>query len=105
MKTETPDVTPLGEYGEDWLVTGTSDAHSAEEAVRDQWKLDLGAEDYAEQYGDVQPGDLQMTHLTDWAWKRYPGRTADEPLDEGDELVHGAQSEGLPRFAGYLVTL
>lgn len=102
---EIVDVTPLGEYGEDWLVTGTGDAHSAEEAVRAMWKNDLDDEDYQEQYGDVQLGDLQIEHRTDWAWKRYPGRTPDEPLDEGDELVSGAKGEGLPHFAGFVVRL
>ncbi|MGL3804701.1 hypothetical protein ACSYDW_01250 [Paeniglutamicibacter sp. R2-26] len=102
---ENPQVTPLGEYGEDWLVTGTSDAHSAEEAVRAGWKADLSDEDYQEQYGDVQLGDLRMTYRNDWAWKRYPGRTPEEPLDEGDELVSGAKAHGLPIFAGYMVTL
>lgn len=104
-KPDAPEVTPLGEYGEDWLVTGTSDAHSAEEAVRASWKEELNDEDYQEQYGDVQLGDLQIEYRDDWAWKRYPGRYRWEPLDEGDELVSGTKGNGLQRFAGFMVRL
>lgn len=100
---ELPEVIEMGESGDEWLVTGTTDAHSAETAVRQHLQTIYLAEDYEDLYGDLKLGELVLEYRADWAWKRPADRTLDEPLDEADKLVSGTEGDGWPRFAGYLV--
>lgn len=93
---ENIEVTYLGEDGEMWLVTGSTDAHSAEEAIRQATEaaLDQTLEAY---FGADDLVELSFVYRTDWAWVSHS--------EDEFELIHGEQSGGLERFAGYMVTL
>lgn len=92
MTTENIKVENLGEDGELWLVTGTTDAHSADEAVREH---DRGVT------GEELEGDFDFEYRTDWGWQ--PGWNPDDPMDEA-LLIYGYTEIFTRRFAGFLVT-
>lgn len=100
MSTENIKVESLGDDGEMWIVTGTSDAHSAEEAVRQHVFDECG-----EPLEDIVYGDflgLDFKYRTDWGWQ--PGWDPDDPMDEA-LLIYGFTEIWTRRFAGFLVTL
>lgn len=99
MSTENIEVIPLGEDGELWFVTGTTDAHSA-------WKA-AEAFDIAECEGwgcssleGLDPDLVSIKYRTDWAWVPVdPNHPDDEQfLKSGD-----AGGDNL-RFNGFLVS-
>ncbi|RAX50880.1 hypothetical protein DQ353_00310 [Arthrobacter sp. AQ5-05] len=92
MSTESIKVESVGEDGGLWIVTGTSDAHSADEAVR---------EHEASLTGENLEGSLGFEYRTDWGWR--PGWNTDDPMDEA-LLTHGFSEFYMPRFDGFLVT-
>lgn len=99
MTTENPRVIWLGEDSDLFFVAGTSDAHSADEAVRQDVEKALGQT--IEAFQDAEDlVEFVINYRTDWAWE--PGPNSAEPMDEA-RLVHGEKAEGLTRFAGFLV--
>lgn len=101
MATENPEVIWLGEDTEIFLVTGTTDAHSADEAVR-QSVEDAVEETIEAWHGTDDLVEFDIEYRTDWAW--VPGLNKEEPMDEAT-LVYGDKAAGLPRFAGFLVQI
>lgn len=85
----------LGDDGDQWLVTGTSDAWAAEEAVRSHYYSVVGVELDEAEYSSE---DLTVIRRDDWKWA-IGGLT---PSGEEDVLVHGI-IEG-QRFSGFMVT-
>lgn len=102
---ELPEVIDLGEDFDLWFVTGTSDAHSAEEAVRAYWATVLDGEDLQDMFDLNSLGALGLQYRKDWAWKHPAGTPVDAEPDDASVLVSFMPPEGAPRFAGYLVTL
>lgn len=102
---ENPQVIDLGEEGELWFVTRTTDAHSAEEAVHNHWTETLDKADFDDMHGDYVPGELGIEYRTDWAWKHPEGWPPDREPEDDSRLVCGDESKDLPRFAGFMVTL
>ncbi|WP_313812385.1 hypothetical protein [Glutamicibacter sp.] len=99
MSTENPKVIWLGEDTELFIVTGTTDAHSADEAVRQSVEGAVGGTiEHLLDADDLI--EFKFNHRADWAWK--PGPNLEDPMD-GATLVHGENGAGLPRFAGFLV--
>lgn len=97
MSTENIEVIPLGEDGDLWFVSGTTDAHSAFKAAHDY--------DVAEWPGDspiegMDPSLVTIKYRTDWAWVPVdPNHPDDEQfLKSGD-----AGGDNL-RFNGFLVS-
>lgn len=96
----------LGEDGEYWLVTGTTDAHSAEQAVREQDRVEScsGA-------GYLDPHvPLGIEYRRDLCW-RYgglePSRTEDDELLTIAQLFerYAHEARRVFPFSGYLVTV
>ena len=99
MPTENPVATPLGEDCDLWIVTGTTDAHSADEAVR-QWVEEFCGETIESMLDADDLVEFDISHRDDWAWK--PGGNPGDPMDEAI-LVHGQESRKLPHFSGYYI--
>lgn len=95
-KTENTKVMPLGEDGDLWLVTGTTDAHSAWQAAHD---YDIAESTGYEVLEGMDPDLATITYRTDWAWvpvdPNYP--------DDEEYLKRGDEGGDRPRFAGFLV--
>ncbi|MGJ3403238.1 hypothetical protein [Glutamicibacter sp. Je.9.36] len=88
------DVLTLGEDGDYWLVTGTTDAWAAEEAIRAHHSYDTG-EELDELIGD-EPLSIERRHDLKWA---VGGLQVSR--DEEDYLLTGiVQGES---FSGFLV--
>lgn len=95
-------VTHLGEDGDFWLVTGTNDAHSAEEAIR---KIDRELGTYLE-----DEDQLKIKYHRDLVW-RYGGLKASRFYD--DELLtfdehfenYARDNRRVFPFNGFLVKL
>lgn len=102
---ENPQVIDLGEEFNQWFVTGTTDAHSAEEAVRTHWIRILGEDAFNEMFDDYKHGDLGFEYRTDWAWKHPEGCPPEREPEEDSRLVCGDEGNDLPRLSGYLVRL
>lgn len=100
--TENITVQELGEDGDLWLVTGTTDAHSADEAVR-QWVEAQTGETIEALHDADDLVEFRFILRKDWAWKPNPNGT--DPMD-GATLAHGliAFLHGLPTFTGFLVS-
>lgn len=106
MSTETITVQELGEDSDLWLVTGTTDAHSADDAVRDWAETRLGETIEAFQDADDLV-EFNIRFRKDWYW--LPGGDPENPLDEA-ALVYLKDGQLLPDmtpvmgpFAGFLV--
>lgn len=102
---ELPLVIDLGEDSEMWFVSGTTDAHSAEEAVRKHWSETFDNDDADEFFDKYDLGDLGLEFRTDWAWRHPEGWPVDAGPEDDSCLVFGFQDIWLPRFSGYLVKL
>lgn len=102
---ELPEVIDLGEESDLWLVTGTSDAHSAEEAVRKHWTETMDEDTFNDMFDNLELGDLGLEYRSDWAWKHPEGWPPDREPEDDSRLVCGDEGNGLPRFAGFMVTL
>lgn len=89
-------VQELGEEGDAFLVTGTTDAHSADEAVRTHFEHVTGTT-LEDAFHGEDLHELSIQHRTDWRWAN--GGT--HPADEEDYLITGG-TEG-PRFAGFML--
>lgn len=106
MSTETITVYELGEDSDLWLVTGTSDAHSADEAVR--WWVENTTGETIEAFVDADDlVEFNFRFRKDWYW--LPGGDPKNPLDDA-ALVYPKDGQLLPEatpvmgpFAGYLV--
>lgn len=106
MSAETTTVFELGEDSDTWLVAGTSDAHTADEAVR-QW-----AEEHIGETIEAFTGAEDLVEFTfrfrkDWYW--LPGGHPENPMDEA-ALVYPEDGQLLPGatpvlgpLAGFLV--
>ncbi|HJX78581.1 hypothetical protein [Glutamicibacter sp.] len=95
MSTETITVQTMGEDGAQWLVTGTTDAHSADEAVRQHVEHESGETIEALLDAD-ELVEFAFQHRTDWAWV---------PMTyDASYLIHGEDSVSRLQFAGYLVS-
>lgn len=105
MSTENIEVIPLGEDGPQWLVTGTTDAHSAEEAARQHDKDESfsGA-------GYLDPLEpLTIEFRRDFVWLHgglKPSRHYDDELLTGPDHFekYGHEAKRVFPFAGFLVT-
>jgi len=99
MTNENITVQDLGEDTDLFIVTGTTDAHSADEAVRTYVEQLTG-----ETIETLQDADdlveFRISYRTDWAW--MPGPNAEDPMD-GATLVREERGKGLQRFAGFMV--
>ncbi|MGO2807920.1 MAG: hypothetical protein ACTIAQ_04235 [Glutamicibacter arilaitensis] len=95
-------VQELGEDSDMWIVGGTSDAHSAEEAVRQWFENTTGETIEAFQDADDLV-EFTINFRKDWAW--LPGNNPEDPMDEAMLVYpHDGVSVGhLPAFAGFLV--
>lgn len=94
-------VQELGEDGDLWLVTGTTDAHSADEAVR-QWVEATTGETIEALHDADDLIEFRLTRRTDWAWR--PGLNPDDPMEDATLLHGGPTKTGiLPTFSGFLV--
>lgn len=93
----------LGEDTDLWIVTGTTDAHSADEAVRQRVE-DLTGETIEALQDADDLVEFTFQNRKDWAW--LPGGNPADPMDEA-ALVHGGTSASiqriLPTFPGILV--
>ncbi|WP_413456046.1 hypothetical protein ACLQ8T_06090 [Glutamicibacter sp. FR1] len=104
--TENITVQEMGEDSDLWIVTGTTDAHSAEEAVR-QW-CEKTMEQTIEAFLDADDlVEFTITFRKDWYW--LPGGDPENPLDEA-ALVYPKFDLMLPDmaavigpFSGFLV--
>lgn len=98
MSTEEITVWELGEDSDAWLVTGTTDAHSADEAVRNWFESTAG--ETIEAFLDADDlVEFTIRFRDDWAWKpMYSGAPSEEAF-----LIHGADANGWPQFSGFLV--
>lgn len=94
-------VQELGEDGDLWLVTGTTDAHSADEAVR-QW-VEAHTGETIEALCDADDlVEFSITRRDDWAWK--PGPNSADPMEDAT-LLSGLTAflHNFPTFSGFLV--
>ena len=102
MSYENIAVQELGEDSDLWIVTGTTDAHSADEAVRQWFENTIG--ETIEAFQDAEDlVEFSIRFRTDWAW--LPGNNPEDPMDEA-ALVYphdGVSVENLPTFDGFLV--
>lgn len=94
---ESIEVVTLGEDSDQWIAIGTSDAHSAEIAVRSHFKNEVG--ESVEEYAG-SPVGFGFIYRTDWAWVKVEGADYDEILVHGYETARGNK-----RFHGFMVTL
>lgn len=92
MITETITVQTMGEDGDQWLVTGTTDAHSADEAVRQHVEHESGETIEALTDAD-ELVEFHFYHSARWSWAYTRG--------SGSFLT---ESDGSDAFAGYLVS-
>ncbi|NQD42668.1 hypothetical protein [Glutamicibacter halophytocola] len=106
MSNEITTVTEIGEDSDTWLVTGTSDAHSADEAVRQWVEEHMGAT--IEAFTDSEDlVEFSIKFRKDWAW--MPGPDAENPLDEASLVYpHDGrfpldQAPFIGPFVGFLV--
>lgn len=106
MSTEQITVQEMGEDSDMWMITGTTDAHSAEEAVR-QW-CEETMEQTIEAFRDADDlVEFTITFRQDWYW--LPGGDPKNPLDEA-ALVYPKDGQMRPHetpvigpFSGFLV--
>lgn len=99
MTSENISVIELGEDSDLFIVTGTTDAHSADEAVR-TYVEEMSGETIESLQGADELVEFRISYRTDWAWT--PGPNEDDPMEEAT-LVRGERGNGLPRFAAYMV--
>ncbi|MEU5838538.1 hypothetical protein ABZ820_33390 [Streptomyces diacarni] len=102
MKNENIEVFNLGDDGEYWLVTGTTDAHSAEVAIRNNDR-ELGT------YLDDED-QLKFKYHRDLVWRCggiLPSRWEDDELLTVPEHFerYGHEDKRVHPFSGFLVTL
>lgn len=106
MSTENIEVMSISEDADYWLVTGTTDAHSADEAVRtyDRTESVSGAG-----YLDKDE-ELGFEYRSDLVWRHgglNPSQTEDDELltiaEHFERYAHEARR--VFPFAGFLVTL
>lgn len=95
MSTETITVQTMGEDGDQWLVVGTTDAHSADDAVRQHVEHESGETIEALLDAD-ELVEFAFQHRTDWAWAPIK--------NDASYLIHGEDSASRFQFAGYLVS-
>ena len=106
MSNENITVFELGEDGDTWFVDGTSDAHSADEAVRGWVEHTTG--ETIEAFVDADDlVEFNFRFRRDWYW--LPGGGPENPMDEA-ALVYPKDGQLLPDatpvmgpFSGYLV--
>lgn len=89
-------VIELGEDGDQWVVAGTSDAHSAEVAVR-KYILAIHGEALEAHIG--QSVELGFQYRPDWVWVEVEGAAYDKVLEYGEKYRNNNP------FAGFAVTL
>lgn len=106
MSTEIITVQELGEDTDLWFVTGTTDAHSADEAVR-AW-VESTAGETIEAFMDAEDlVEFSFTFRKDWYW--LPGGDPENPLDEAalvypkDGLLLPDATPFMGPFSGFLV--
>lgn len=99
MSTENINVMPLGEDGDLWFVTGTTDAHSAWKAAHDYDTAECSEWGCAQLEG-MDPDLVTIQYRTDWAWVPVDPNIPDDEA----YLKHGTEGDGYPRFDGFLVT-
>jgi hypothetical protein len=107
MSTEEITVWELGEDSDAWLVTGTTDAHSADEAVRNWFEETAG--ETIEAFLDADDlVEFTIRFRNDWHW--LPGSDPLNPLDEAalvypnDERWPLSFIPTIGPFSGFLVT-
>lgn len=106
MSAEQITVQEMGEDSDMWMVTGTTDAHSAEEAVR-QW-CEETMEQTIEAFQDADDlVEFTITFRTDWYW--LPGNDPLNPMDEAALVYPNEEPWALSNipsigpFSGFLV--
>lgn len=106
MSYENITVKELGEDSDLWIVTGTTDAHTADEAVRQWFESNTGETIEAFQDADDLV-EFEIKFREDWAW--IAGSDPENPFDEA-ELVSPSNEQGTYKqepfdgpFAGFLV--
>lgn len=92
MSTETITVQTMGEDGDQWLVVGTTDAHSADDAVRQHVEHESGETIEALLDAD-ELVEFHFYHSARWFWGSQGGY---------ESLFN--ESAGSDNFAGYLVS-
>jgi len=106
MKNESITVWELGEDSDIWLVEGTSDAHSADEAVR-QWVEECMGETIEAFTGADDLVEFTIKFRKDWAW--IPGSDPENPMDEASLVYQNDERWPLNYlpcigpFSGFLV--
>lgn len=108
MSNETITVQTMGEDGDQWLVTGTTDAHSADEAVRQHIEHESGETIEALLDAD-ELVEFHFYHSNRWHWATRDSNGQTEWISRyshvpAQELVFLAESSGSDSFAGYLVS-
>jgi len=103
---ENINVQEMGEDTDLWMVTGTTDAHSAEEAVR-QW-FETRMDQTIEAFQDADDlVEFNFKFRKDWYW--LPGGDPENPLDEAalvyphDHLLVPDNVQLMGPFTGILV--
>lgn len=92
MSNETITVQTMGEDGDQWLVTGTTDAHSADEAVRQHIEHESG--ETIETLLDADElVEFHFYQSARWCW-----------ASQGSYGSLLTESDGSDSFAGYLVS-
>lgn len=99
MTNENTVVIELGEDTDLFIVTGTTDAHSADDAVR-TYVEQMTGETIETLQGADELVEFSISYRTDWAWT--PGPNPEDPIEEAT-LVRGERGDGLPQFAAYMV--
>lgn len=94
-------VQELGEDSDLWMVTGTTDAHSADEAVR-RWVEAQTGETIEALHDADDLVEFQFILRNDWAWKPGPNSV---DVAEDATLLFGltAYLHNFPTFTGFLV--
>lgn len=100
--TENITVQELGEDGDLWMVTGTTDAHSADEAVR-QWVEAQTGETIEALHDADDLIEFRFILRNDWALK--PGPNNADPMEDAT-LLFGLTAflHNFPTFTGFLVS-
>lgn len=100
--TETITVQELGEDGDLWMVTGTTDAHSADEAIRQHVERVTGQTIEALTDADDLV-EFKFILRNDWALK--PGPNSADPMEDAT-LLYGLTAflHNFPAFTGFLVS-
>lgn len=100
--TENITVQELGEDGDLWMVTGTTDAHSADEAIRQHVERVTGQTIEALTDADDLV-EFKFILRNDWALK--PGPNSADPMEDATLLCGlTAFLHNFPTFAGFLVS-